>query len=246
MARVSFSALIEEIIGKLAGSVFQDSYGGFQIRTRVTPRNPQTNFQQLRRGEFGFLSQLWRTLSDIERQTFIDAAPGPGGGLNLFIASNVNLTLIGEDTISTYIPSSTPVVMDMEIINLAPPVFEVQAAGSPSTVPTGYSQLLFATYEKPKTRIFTNPSQFSPIRTFNQGTDLSSPVDVSAEWIDRFGQFTADKRICIKSALIDITNGNRTDAAVSCANEPPAAEDLIIDFDGTFVTDFDGTFITFP
>ena len=126
MAKVSFSALIEEIVGKLAGSVFQDSYGGFQIRTRVSPRNPQSNFQQLRRGEFGYISALWRTLSPTERQTFIDAAASPSGGLNLFIQSNVNLSLIGEPILSTYPTPTTPVEMPMEIVTYDGTLFTVE------------------------------------------------------------------------------------------------------------------------
>jgi hypothetical protein len=219
MARVSFSALIEEIVGKLAGSVFQDSYQGFQIRTRVTPRNPQTNYQQVRRGEFGFITQTWRTMSQAERDTFISAAPYPSAGFNLFVASNVNLSLIGLPMITTYTPSSVPADMPLQLDLYDGVNFNVSASGAVTTVPAGYSLILFATAEKSPTKIFTNPSQFSPISTFAAGVDLSSPVNQAAEWIARYGQFTNDKRICIKSALIDNSNGNRTDAAVSCANQ---------------------------
>ena len=90
IARISFTAIVAQIVRKLAGSVFQYSYGGFQIRTRVSPRNPQTQYQQLRRGDFGFLSQTWRNLSPTERQTFIDNAGTPPAALNLFVLSNVN------------------------------------------------------------------------------------------------------------------------------------------------------------
>ena len=190
MAKVSFSALIEEIVGKLAGSVFQDSYGGFQIRTRVSPRNPQSNFQQLRRGEFGYISALWRTLSPTERQTFIDAAASPSGGLNLFIQSNVNLSLIGEPILSTYPTPTTPVEMPMEIVTYDGTLFTVRASGATTTVPTGFTLIIFATYEKPQSKIFTNPSQFSPIVNFAAGTDLSVATDIAADWIARYGQFT--------------------------------------------------------
>ena len=44
MARIAFTSMVEEIIGKLAGSVFQDSYMGIQIRTRASPRNPSSYF----------------------------------------------------------------------------------------------------------------------------------------------------------------------------------------------------------
>ena len=218
MARVSFSALIESILGKLAGSVFQDSYGGFQIRTRVSPRNPQTNFQQLRRGEFGYISSLWRTLSTTDRQTFIDAAGSPSGGLNLFIESNVNLSLLDIAPISVYATSAAPPSMPIQITAYNSGALAISAASGLTTVPAGYQLVIFATYEKAPTKIFTNPSQFSPVVNFAAGTSIAAPTSIAAEWISRYGILRDNKRLCVKSALIDITNGNRTDTAFVCAN----------------------------
>ena len=217
MAKVSFSALIENILGKLAGSVFQDSYGGYQVRTRVTPRNPQSQYQQLRRGAFGYISSLWRTLTPAQRGTFIAAAASTGGGLNLFVESNVNLSLVLQPIINSYITSLAPVSMPISIVNLTPPIFTVQASGFTTTVPAGMALLIFSTAEKFPSKIFTNPSQYSPVLSLPAGTDLSVPLNISADWIALFGQFTAGKRICVKSALINIINGKRTDSLPVCA-----------------------------
>ena len=218
MARISFSALVEEIVGKLAGSVFQDSYGGFQIRTRVTPRNPQTTYQQLRRGEFGFLSATWRTLTSIERQTFIDNAASPGAALNLYLQANVNLTLIEEPVITTYVPSADPGTMQLEFIEASPSIMEVIATGSPLVVPAGTKLLVQVTTDKPQTRIFTNPSMYSPIISFDEGTDLSTAVDILAEWQARYGQLRPDKYMCLKTSLIDKSNGRRGADLLNCTN----------------------------
>ena len=181
MARVAFSALIEEIVGKLAGSVFQDSYGGMQIRTRVSPRNPQTKDQQLRRGEFGYLSAGWRFLTSVQRQTFIDAASTPPAALNLYLQSNVNLTLIEEPTITDYVPSSDPGTMPIDFSTAEPGNLSIIASGSPTTVPAGTKLLIQITYQKAPTRIFTNPSEFSPVISFDEGTDLSTATNVITE-----------------------------------------------------------------
>ena len=195
MARVIFSALVESITGKLAGSVFQDSYQGYQIRTRVSPRNPQTDYQQLRRGEFAFLSQGWRYLSSTERQTWIDNAPSGMQALNFYLQSNINLVLIGLAPVATYAAASTPDAFALSIPVLDGVSFTVQASGTPDTVPADTSLLIQATYEKAPSKIFTNPSQYSPIVSFPAGTDLSSPIDIASDWIARYGQFTSDKRI---------------------------------------------------
>lgn len=209
MARVSFSALIEEITGKLAGSVFQDSYGGFQIRTRVSPRNPRTNYQQLRRGEFGFISSLWRGLDAVQRQTFIDAASTPRAALNLFIQSNVNLTLIEEPTISSYSAATTPALMPIGIIAVSPAAFLIAAVSGLQIVPTATRLLIYVTFGKALTQVFTNPSQYSPVLSFPAGFDISLPIDIIAEYNTRFGQLPADSLLGLKSVLVSTINGTR-------------------------------------
>lgn len=245
MARINFTALIESITGKLAGSVFQDSYMGFQIRTRVSPRNPQTYYQQLRRGEFAYITQTWRTLTAAQRQSWIDAASSPSGGLNLFIESNINLSLINENLLTSFVPAPTPTFMPLEIVSLGNSIFTVKASGITQQVPINTKLLLYATYEKAVTKIFTNPSQYSPIASFGVGADFSLPVSVAAPWINRYGQFTTNKRICIKSVLLSTLNGMRGLEAIFCANEAAPVTWFIIDADGTFLIDNDGTFIVY-
>jgi hypothetical protein len=236
MARISFSALVEEIVGKLAGSVFQDSYGGFQIRTRVSPRNPQTKYQQLRRGEFGYLSAGWRFLTDVQRQTFIDAAVTPPAALNLYLQSNINLTLIEEPTITDYIPSSDPGTMAVEFSNVDTTEMMIRATGAATVVPAGTKLLIQVTYQKAPTKIFTNPSQYSPVISFDEGTDLSVPTDILTEWQSRYGQIVADKRLCLKANLIDKSNGRRGADVTNCTITEEVAKFVKVFIDTTPVT----------
>lgn len=246
MARVQFQATIERIIGKLAGSVFQDSYGGFQIRTRVSPRNPRTQLSQLRRGEFAFITQGWRELTEQQRQTWIDAAPYPSAAFNLFVSSNINATLANIPFLYSYVQTPAPAPFPIEIAELGGGVFTVRASGPVKIVPAESSLIFYATAEKPVTRLFTNPSEFQPILFFPQLTDLELSTSVAAQWKDHYGQFREDKRICIKSALINNANGTRADSDPTCANEILPETYFIIDDDSTFVTDYDGSFISFP
>lgn len=220
MSRIQFSSSIEEIIGKLAGSVFQDSYMGIQIRTRVSPTNPQSYFQQLRRGKFAYLTAGWRNLTPTEQGTWITEAGTIPAAFRLYVSCNINLTLIGENPISSFASSAVPDEMPLEISRYETNVIEVTATGALTTVPTDHRLLLFATQEKEATKIFTNPSQYSPIASFAAGTDFSTPVDITTEWVARYGQPTDDKRICIKTALVNITNGLRGDESINCALNP--------------------------
>lgn len=243
MARILYSALIESIVGKLAGSVFQDSYGGYQVRTRVSPRNPQTYYQQLRRGEFGYITQMWRSLTAIEQATWIAAAVTPSGGLNLYIETNVNLSLINGSLQRSFVAAATPGAMPMIIPELGSGIFTIQASGSISTVPANNALLLYATYEKEPSKIFTNPSQYSPIAVFAAGVDFSGPIDIAADWIARYGQFTSGKRVCIKTVLIASPGGQRGLESISCATEIVPPTWFIIDRDGTLLIDSDSMLI---
>lgn len=243
MARVAFTSLIEEITGKLAGSVFQDSYGGFQIRTRVSPRNPQTNYQQLRRGEFGFISSLWRSLDAGERLSFVTAAGTLPAAQDLFIGSNVNLTLVNIPIISTYIPGSVPAAMSVQINSATSLELKIQATGLLTTVPAGTKLLIQATNTRFITGIFLNPSMFSPTIDFDEGTDLSTEINIISAWNSRYGVLNPGLRLCIKAALIDKINGTRGAETIFCINSLVPAVYDISDFNGDLLIDSDGTFI---
>jgi len=82
---------------------------------------------------------------------------------------------------------------------------------------------------------------------------INLEVVYEGEWFRFFkwkdgppGQFTAEQRICIKSVLINVSNGDRGPDFVNCAIEPFVAVDYIIDASGDILIDSDGTFITFP
>lgn len=218
MAKILFSGLVDEIIGKLAGSVFQYSYGGWQVHAKGKPRNPQTKYQQLRRGDFGFLSSTWRNLTTAQRNTFISNAPVGVSGLNFFITTNVNLILIGIPTISSYVPTAIPSTMDIQFISASTGEIVIQATGGVTTVPAGTKLLIQVTYLKAPTQLFTNPSQYSPIISFDEGTDLSIARDILTEWQSRYGQMKSDKRLCLKANVIDKSNGNRSAESVNCTN----------------------------
>lgn len=215
--------MIEEIVGKLAGSVFQDSYQGFQIRTRVSPRNPQSFFQQLRRGEYGYITQLWRELSDSQRDTWSGGAPSGISAFQWFVTCNCNLSLLDIAPISTYSGSSAPASMNAQINELTTEAFLVSVPSGTTTVPSGHTLIVFASYLRGAQQLFTNPSMFSPVINFPAGTNMASAKDIFTEWTDRFGVLNAERRLCIKTALINNSNGLRTDGAVSCANSTSMA-----------------------
>ena len=246
MSKILYSAPIDELVGQLAGSVFQDSYFGTQIRTKVSPRNASTYYNQLRRGQFGYLSATWRFLSAADLATWVAAAGTIPAAFRLFMSCNINLSLLNIAPISNLITSGAPVLFPISVVDFSAPTFSITAATSLNTVPVGFSLLLFATAEKPPPKNFTNPSMYSPIVAYGGGTSLAGVVSIAADWILRYGQFKTNQRICLKCCLIKNSNGFRGSDYIVCAISPTTIVNQIISDLADVLVDNTGDIITFP
>lgn len=209
MAKVSFSGLIASITGKLGGSVLQNSFGGYQIRTRVSPRNPRSGFQQLARGDLAFIAGAWRSLTPTQQQSFIDNATTPGQGFNLYSGSNINLGLVDKPPITTYVPTAPPAAFPLIFTDASGPNLTIQATGPVFTVPAGYSLLIAATANYPRSKFFVPQSAYNIIAVLPEGTDLSVDYNLKSNYLARYSSFNIGQKISLRSCLIDTSNGSR-------------------------------------
>lgn len=102
---------ITAISGKAGGSVFSRNRGGEYFKNFVMPTNTITQARQAVRAVFGSLASAWRTLTQSERNTWIEQAPnylrtnafGDQKQLQpnaLFVGQNTNLLNAGLDQIN--------------------------------------------------------------------------------------------------------------------------------------------------
>lgn len=128
MAKLLFTAFLADARNKLNGSVFSKNRYGPYVRTRATPANPQTAYQQEVRQAFGSLSSAWRNLSDAERSAWSAAAQdfpvldafGNSkilSGNALFVSLNRNRLLIGQPTLT--LPPLPQAVPTLELTALS-------------------------------------------------------------------------------------------------------------------------------
>lgn len=75
MAKIKFGMMMTDARGKLGGQVFSKNRSGAYVRTKVTPVNPQTTFQQANRASLGALSSNWSALTEAQRSAWNEAAP---------------------------------------------------------------------------------------------------------------------------------------------------------------------------
>ena len=70
MALIKWGMMVVDGRGKLGGHVLTKSRNGATARTKVTPTNPQTSYQQANRAIFGQLSSNWTSLTEAQRQAW--------------------------------------------------------------------------------------------------------------------------------------------------------------------------------
>jgi len=71
--KTKFGSIVIDGRGKIGGHVASKNRSGNYLRTKVTPVNPRTTFQQNVRNTFGSLSQAWRGLTEDQRASWNNA-----------------------------------------------------------------------------------------------------------------------------------------------------------------------------
>lgn len=74
MARVIYGAIVTSIHGKVGGTVFQKNAYGHTVKNTPTMVRPNTALQQVSKGNIAVVSQIWRSLSSADKQTWISFA----------------------------------------------------------------------------------------------------------------------------------------------------------------------------
>lgn len=72
-AKIKFGMMMTDARGKLGGQVFSRNRAGAYVRTKVTPINPRTTFQQSVRSVFGSISSAWSSLTAAQRASWNEA-----------------------------------------------------------------------------------------------------------------------------------------------------------------------------
>lgn len=105
--QVKYTAIVAEASGKLNGTVFSRNAYGSYARTKVTPTNPQTQYQMAVRAQATALTQYWQSLDDSQRAAWVEfgktyGSTNPFGdmkkisGIAAFVRSNSIINLIGD------------------------------------------------------------------------------------------------------------------------------------------------------
>lgn len=191
--KVKFGAIVTDGRGKLGGHVLAKNRSGNYMRTKVTPVNPQTTFQQAQRAALGTLSSGWSGLTDAQRNSWNNAVDDfqrtdifgdlkTPTGKNLYTGLNRNLLNSGEAIL--LLPpnpdSIANVAIDKAELGIVAATYDIDTLGTS----TGEFIQAWATPALSAGTSFIK-NRLRLIETAAGGVDTS--IDIYALYIARFG-----------------------------------------------------------
>ena len=219
--KIKWSALVGDVRNKLNGSVASKNRYGSYFRTKTTPVNPQTSFQQSARQILGNISSAWRGLTESQRQSWIAGTVNfpftdifgdtmTLSGQALFVKLNSNLEKLGLPRIETApLPSSfEEVAIESGSATVAGGALTALAVElNVATVPAGQSLVVYATPPINPGRAFVK-NQF---RMLGAAEVTASDADILDAYTARFGDSAiVGQSIHVRVALVDNSTGQQS------------------------------------
>lgn len=215
MAKVKFTAIVADMRGKLAGTVFSKNRGGSYARTKVTPVNPQSAAQTEVRSLLASFTQGFKALTQSQiaawntavanfQSTDIFGDLKSPSGINLYTKLNMNLSLAGASNIVTPpIPSTVEgLILDATVCYSSPATLTIQSALA--AVPAGHELIIEATPQLSPGKNFVK-SEFRVIGTRSAATAF--PITATIDYTDKFGAPVAGQKVFVRVKTINTTTG---------------------------------------
>lgn len=218
--KVKYSLFLADARGKLNGSVAAKNRYGQYFRNKVTPVNPQTIAQVKQRSLLAQFSQQWRTLSQLERDSWKGAVDSwtrtnifgdvvtPSANI-LYNRLNMNIAIAGGTPI-TLPPAptgvETPTALSVDYDSTAG---TLEMAFAPSTVDADLSLIIEATDQmSPGVSYMKNKFRQIAVKT----SVTASPIDIIADYVAKFGEPTEGLRAGFRISFVSKTTGEKSQA----------------------------------
>ena len=210
-------AIVSEISGKIASTVYTRNRGGNVIRNRRTPINRRSVSQTIRRQGLGNLASAWRGLTQTQRDSWNGAtgtfpyqnALGETkflSGEQLYIQFNANLLLIGAATVDTAPSSFSFATFTLSLAAADTPSFAVTFTPTPLTASNNLA--IYATPNLSPGIGSPNKSKFRFVGFIAPAA--TSPDDMLTDYQAVFGDPIAGQKIFIEARPISDTGQGGT------------------------------------
>ncbi len=215
MAKILFTAFLADMRGKVNGTVFSKNRGGAYARTKVTPTNPQTSFQQAVRSVLSGFSQAWRSLTQAQRDAWnqaVQSFPRTNvfgnakilSGHQLYIGLNSQLSAAGAASID-----NPPVAAGAPALETLTLDFDIGIGGvdlgfGPSPVPANTAMIVEATEPVSSGRSNVN-NRFRQIAVV--AAAATSPEDLEAAYVAKFGTPAVGQKVFVRAKFVNTETG---------------------------------------
>lgn len=218
MAKIKFTAIVAEMRNSIAGTTFSKNRYGNYARTKVTPVNPQTTYQQDQRQLLASLSSSWRGLTQAQRDQWTAQAQNYPrtdifgdskilSGQALYVALNINLERAGETRIDAPLsPVDSPqlaVTAMTAIYDISDDNMLVTVTISPAAIPGGYALVIYATPGVSAGKSFVK-NLYRYLGTFTVTTGVAT---LGTAYGLRFGNVAVGDNIFLRAALVSTDTG---------------------------------------
>lgn len=218
MCKIILSALVDDLRGKLAGSVVQGTVGGLQLRTRVSPRNPRSLRQQTVRSDFAYMIRTWPLLTSGQRSSWSDANDLPESGVYRYQVANSYIYLTGNPLLAEYTGSGLLAEPELGVNTLSQADQILESIGYGGNIPADTYILYFATPPLSPATTFISPSDPRFISAQGPGSYINDNWDISIPYQARFGVPPELAIIGFKAVVINVATGDYS--IVNYINEP--------------------------
>lgn len=210
MAKIQFTAFMNDARGKVAGTVFSKNGYGSYTRRKVSPSNAQTARQMTVRASLAALSSAWRSLAQEQRDAWKAATPSfprtnvfgsavTLSGSALFVSLNQNLATL---SVAPLDEPPTPVAVPAQDFDFTVSATSLTVILS-APIPSGYSAVMMATSAQSPGRSNLK-NQYRQIATIASG---ALPTTAMADYTAKFGAPSPGSKIGLKLYLISNTTG---------------------------------------
>jgi hypothetical protein len=207
MARIILSGLVDDIRGKLGGSVVQQSNNVLIIRTKVSPRNPRSGTQQNRRSFYSSITRRWSEITQPQRDSWFELVTGYPDGIQRYIAANSFINMAAASVLDTF---SAPGVLESlpgVVGNIDNTELLYQPLDASSELPTNTYLLCFASRGMPLGQSHISNQNCRFIHAFVPGDGNGNYYDIFNQYVSVWGMPVPDTQIFIQQLEIDAATG---------------------------------------
>ena len=213
--KIKWGALVVAGRGKIGGHVGSRNSAGDYLRTKVTPVNPNTSAQARVRTLLTVLSQAWRGITQIQRNSWNGAVADFARtdifgdlknptGFNLFQRLNNNIDTAGGVFLSSAPRPESIATVTIGALAIDTGAGDASTLAISATVPVGSAMQIWMTAGLSAGKSFVK-SEYRLLQVEAPGS--TSPVDVQAAYVAKFGVPATGSKVFAQIKFVNIATG---------------------------------------